>query len=343
VAPRARKSWKVQRVEVDEARLRATVEDLLCRRLGRAVAIQSLEREPSPFATLAPADILSVTLAGADRLCLFLKHVGDEESDHPEKNYFGREIRIYEELLSNSELPVPAYYGSAWNPGSKRLELYLEHIDGWNLKHHELEHWFTAGRRLARLHALLAAQRDRLRAADFLLRLDAPYFTGWADSAFSAVAAQSAELAARLAPIHGAYECVATLIAQQPATLVHNDPSPKNVIADVSLDPARICFIDWEMAGVGCGLLDLVHLKYGLDRESDGKLCAAYFAALDGTDLLPRTDDELGVLLAACALHKTMHRLAHCPAWGFGPERMAPFVDEAEAHFRTLDRGALAR
>ena len=36
------------------------------------------------------------------------------------------------------------YYGSRWNVETERQELYLEYVDDWNLKYHDLEHWFTA-------------------------------------------------------------------------------------------------------------------------------------------------------------------------------------------------------
>jgi aminoglycoside phosphotransferase (APT) family kinase protein len=112
-------------------------------------------------------------------------------------------------------------------------------------------------------------------------------------------------------------------------TLVHNDLAPKNVMADRSHHPARICFVDWEMAGVGCGLLDLVHLKHGLDPASDQKMCTAYCAELEGTGLLPSSPLELRQLFAACELHHTLYRLAHSNAWRLPPDRVAQWVADA--------------
>jgi hypothetical protein len=84
------------------------------------------------------------------------------------------------------------------------------------------------------------------------------------------------------------------------------------------------------MAGVGCGLLDLVHLKYGFDAETDRQLCEAYFAELAGTGLLPPSRFERERWLAACALHKTLYRLARARAWQVPAERVARWVAEAE-------------
>jgi Ser/Thr protein kinase RdoA (MazF antagonist) len=336
------KAWKFPTIEVDDRQLAATVEAVLSGSLGRAVSVQTLQREVNKFASLYPADILSVTLAGGERLSLYLKHLGREEADHPDKTCLEREVRIYEELLGDAvgaSLPVPRYYGSAWNPHSMHHELYLEYINGWNLKYQDIEHWYTAALNLGRFHAHFARHAGRLRECEFLLALDEAWFRKWAGKALSAVAEKSTELAARLEPILEDYDRVTAIIARQPATLVHNDLAPKNVLALPNAQPVRIFFIDWEMAGASCGLLDLVHLKYGLDRKSDQKMCDAYFEGVAGSGLLPADEGERSVVLAACALQKSMYRLAHHRYWGLPVERMAGFVAEAENHFREVRGG----
>ncbi len=324
------KSWEAQTINLDEARLRLTVEEVLQEALGRSVKISTLKHEPSPFATLFPANILHIRLQSGKRISLFLKHLGSEESDHPEKQCPDREIRIYEELLGNDNLPVVKYYGSRWNETSNRREVFLEYIDDWNLKYHELEHWFTAARRLAHLHAHFASQAEMLLACQYLLQFDAVYYYEWADRALLIVADQSAGLAADLEPVVKSYDRVVDVITRQPLTLVHNDPSPKNVIADRSSSPARICLVDWEMAGMGCGLMDLVHLKYGLDRENDQKMREAYGAELAGTGLLPSSPQDLGSLFAACEIHKTVYRLAHSKIWQLPLETVSQWVTEIQ-------------
>jgi thiamine kinase-like enzyme len=114
---------------------------------------------------------------------------------------------------------------------------------------------------------------------------------------------------------------------------VHNDLAPKNVLADRSADPARICFVDWEMAGLGCGVMDLVHLKHGLGPEDDREMCAAYCGELNGTGLLPDDPQERDALFAACELHQTLYRLAHLRPWKVPLARAAQWVDEARELF----------
>jgi aminoglycoside phosphotransferase (APT) family kinase protein len=317
------------RTAADDADLRRALERLLQRAAGAPVTISGLRRRPSPFATLFPAEVLSVVLAGGAEISLFVKHLGPERADHPDKQSRDREKRVYEELLGDEGLPVPRYYGSRPNEATGRLELFLEYVADWDLRYQSLDHWFTAARRLARLHAHFAGRAGKLSACDFLLRFDARYLHGWAGRALAVVGEQSADLAAELARVVGQYGRVCEALARQPLTLVHNDPAPKNVLADRSQDPARVCFVDWEMAGVGCGLMDLVHLKYGLDPADDATMCSAYCTELAGTGLLPRGPRDLSSLFAACEVHQTVYRLAFSKAWRLPPARVARWVAEA--------------
>jgi hypothetical protein len=317
--------------KADERKLRRVLERFVARSLARPVTVKSLVRHPSRFATLFPAEVLTIELDRGKRLSLFLKHLGGQEQpDHPEKRCREREVRIYERLLGSSALPVVRFYGSHWNEDSRRYELFLEYVDDLTLNYHGLEHWSTAARRLAHLHAHFASRAETLEECDFLLRLDEPHLQEWADRAVTSVSVRSAELAAKLSRIVERYDTPTAVLAAQPPTLVHNDLSPKNVIADRSAIPARICFIDWEMAGIGCGVMDIVHLKYGLDEGDDRKMRAAYCGELAGTALLPSSRAELSSVFAACELHRTLHRLAHVNFWQTPLETIARWV--ADAH-----------
>jgi thiamine kinase-like enzyme len=319
-----------------DGELSAALMMLLDRALGRDVVIQAIARQPSPFVTLYPAEVLTLTMSDGRHLKLFVKHLGPEQAAQPDKHCRDREVRVYDELLrGESDLPVPAYFGSIRNDVTDRHELYLEHVDDWSLQYHSLEHWFVAAARLADLHAHFASRAGELRASEFLLRLDEDYFDAWAGRAQLAVAQQSAPLGERLGTMRGTYRRVCDLLARQPVTLVHNDLACKNVIADRSRTPARICIVDWELAGVGCGLLDLVHLKYGLEPADDAKMVAIYRARLRA-ELLPADDREMARLLAACELHKTLYRLAHSPAWKLPLDKLAQWVAEAEVFLQRV-------
>ena len=317
---------------------RMAIERLVSKAHGRSVTIDGWGREASPVAVAGvfPVEVLRLSLRGETELALFVKQLGAEQADHPDKRCRDREPRLYEDLLGDEGLPVPRHYGSRRNEETGRLELYLEHVNDWSLKYQPLEHWFTAASRLAQLHVHFAPRAGELRSREYLLRLDAAYFHAWAARALAVVGQDAPQLARELEAVLGGYGRVAETLAAQPATLVHNDLAPKNVIADRSRVPARICFVDWEMAAVGCALMDLSHLKHGLDPASDEAMREAYFAQLEGTCLHPRGEAEMSRLLAACDLHHTLYRLAHSHTWRLPPGRVAQWVSEARDLARLL-------
>ena len=315
----------------DDRRLRGEAERVLARAWNAPVKIASLRREPSLFVSLFPAEVLSLVLGDGRELRLFVKHLGDEQRDHPDKQERDREIRVYEQLLGDSALPAAGYFGWERDERTGRRDVFLEYLPDWDLRYQPLDHWYAAAARLAQLHAYFAARPAQLASCDVLLRLDAAYLYAWAERAAAVVAGFSDALAGAFAGIVRRYEPVAGLIAAQPRTLVHNDLAPKNVLVDRTREPARIAFVDWEMAGTGCGVLDLVDLAYGLEPASDARMREAYCDALAGAALLP--DDPTGRerLFAACALHRTVYRLAHAPAWGVPAGTVREWIAEGTA------------
>jgi aminoglycoside phosphotransferase (APT) family kinase protein len=337
----AESSGETRPLSAAELGLRLRLESFISKVRGGVVQIKDWKREPSPFAIAGvfPVEVLRLSLEGGEEVLLFVKLMGPEQADHPDKQCRDREPRLYEDLLGGEALPVPKFYGSRWNELTNRREVYLEYVGDWSLKYQDLNNWFPAAQRLAQFHVHFARRPAVLQACDYLLRLDAQYFRQWAERALAVVATQSAELADDLAKVVKGYGDVADRLARQPLTLVHNDLAPKNVLADRSHHPARICFVDWEMAGVGCGLLDLVHLKHGLDPANDQAMCAAYSAELAGTGLLPSNPLELRRLFAGCELHHTFYRLAHSLLWQLPPERVTQWVADASDLARELHEG----
>lgn len=293
--------------------------------------VRSISRERSPFAHRSRAEIVTVVLADGTVQRRFVKRLAPET--HPDKRRRDREPLVFRRLLEpgwrERRVPAPRCYGSHRDAASHEHVLVLEHVDGWPLKYHGLEHWATAAGELARLHASFAASSGLLRRCDFLLRLDGDYFRAWAARASAAVAARAPASEGRVRRVLRDHDAVAEFLGAQPSTLVHNDLAPKNVVVEASSDPARICFVDWEMAGVGCGLLDLAHLLHGLDGRDRETVASAYWSELArARPPVAVTDRER--VLAACDLQNAVFRLAHIAAWGLDRATVADRVDELE-------------
>jgi len=301
----------------DAHRLQGVLEELL------SPEVTSLTRRPSDFEKRTPTEVVTVALANGDRVELFVKHLGFQV------HRFGRhdrEPRVYAELFANTPLPVPRYHGTRGGV------LVLEHVEGTPLHHHGLEEWLAAARALASLHAQFAGRQDELDAADFLLRVDADYLWTWADRAAAGVAdAYPAELATRVERMVGGWDRVVEGITAQPATLVHNHLSPKNVVVSSAAGGSRISIVDWEMAGVGCALEDLVHLRYQRLGETDDRaVLDEYVRHLDGTGLLPANARELRQSFVACELQRIVYKLGRSRQAAPSLDRVAHRVEYAE-------------
>jgi Phosphotransferase enzyme family len=307
--------------------LRAAVERVVEAQFGAAARVVSLSSEPSRFATASPAEVLTVGLRNGSTFRVFVKRLAADRSGNPDKRRRDREPMVYERLLAAPGLATPVFYGSRFDVKLRRRDVLLEYVDDWSLKYHGLDHWATATARLAALHAHFAREHEQLARSDFLLRLDRRYFSAWAGRAVAAVTSLSERLARALDRPLSRHDETMEVMCEQPVTLVHNDLAPKNVIADSSSTPARICIVDWELAGAGCGVLDLVHLVHGLEERQEQALCAAYCAELSCQGLLP-TGRELRRLLSACKLQNTLYRLAHLRQWGIGPTTAEEWVDD---------------
>jgi len=181
------------------------------------------------------------------------------------------------------------------------------------LKYQPLTSWYDSARALARLHAVAAADGE-LRDRPYLLRFDRDYFVGWLHRAIAAAGQSSVRAATTLEGLLRRYPHVTELLDGHLQTLVHNDLAPKNVLVAASSRSDRICFVDWELAGVGCGALDLALLKDGLAPEAQQQMVNAYCDGIAGMMPLPdRSTFER--LLAACNVHNWVYRVARSPKW----------------------------
>lgn len=310
------------------AQLAAAVRQMLTRRLGRPVRIRRIERAVSPFASQVPAETVTVCLEDGTTYRLFVKSPGDEDRAHPDKQCRDRELQVYRQLFAGRQLPVPRCLGGGWNESLGRHDLYLDYVNDWDLRYQRLAYWDLAASHLGGLQRAFARERVELLRHQYLQRLDAAYFRAWAQRASESLGWCASAQARRYVPVLEAADQWGKLLADQPATLVHNDLSAKNVLVDRTGRRPRVCIVDWELAGIGCGLLDLVHLSYGLDAGAAVRLRAGYLRAVGGTDLLP-PGGALPAVLAACSIHETNVRLWLSQRWTLPERQVAEWVSDA--------------
>lgn len=90
-----------------------------------------------------------------------------------------------------------------------------------------------------------------------------------------------------------------------------------------------MCAVDWEMAGLGPGLLDLAALSSGWDEAHRRELALAYRAALRPRPGWPPGEGELLALLDSASLCLAVQWLGWSPGWSPPPEHARDWLGEA--------------
>ena len=206
-----------------------------------------------------------------------------------------REPAVYRRLLGPRGIgPRCVAAGSDW--------IVLEQLDAqplWQIG--DGDTWVTVARWLARLH-------DRLADADTsdlpLVRHDSTLALRWRRRARNRGAPDS---------VLAAHERACARLLNLPSTLIHGDLYASNILVGVppepsgrfdSIDDVGVWPVDWELAGVGPGVLDLAALTAGWPSESPVRagMASAYLdaSALGRHGPRPCIDDLVAARLYVC-------------------------------------------
>ena len=260
-----------------------------------------VSRKPYAYGTSHRLDEIVVDRGDGSLMTMLRKDLGPAEK--PEFLHDTRRERLAYEILGGAGLGTPACYdsGEDW--------LLIEKIDGvelWQIG--ELETWVDVARWLARLHARFA---DDLPVADSLVMYDAAYLAVWPERAVWKHPT--------LAPIVARYPHVIDVLNRESPTLIHGEFYASNIL--VGRD--RVAPVDWEMAGIGPGVLDLAALLSGWSDDHRLTIQAGYGVAA-------------AEALAAARLHIAMQWLGWSPGWTPPPEHARDWLAEAFSAAREL-------
>src|SRR5207248_283234 len=156
--------------------------------------------------------------------------------------------------------------------------LFLERVAGQTLYEvGDFAVWERTAEWLARFHTRSACETGQ---PSFLLRYAEPFYRTWPARASEFLKAKSlprSEGCDRFDRLLRRYDRVVERLLSLPATLMHGEFYASNVLVQAAGDRLRICPIDWEMAAVGPGLIDLAALVAGNWTDGQrGRLVNAY-------------------------------------------------------------------
>jgi hypothetical protein len=207
-----------------------------------------------------------------------------------------RELEVYRSLLAGAELGTAELVAAVADSERDRYWLVVEKVRGTELYQvGEIEQWAEALRWLARCHDCFAGTAP----AEFLVRYDRSYFELWP---------------ARAKVNLTRYEAVVERLASLPTTLVHGELYASNVI----VGEGRVCPVDWELAGIGPGVLDVAALTTGWPDSERSMLADEYRRAL----VRPPDADRFAADLDCASLHLALQWLGWSPGWTPPPEHV---------------------
>jgi hypothetical protein len=273
---------------------------------------------------------------GGSRLAVIFKDlsrerlIGDARATKPAFLYEpAREIETYLRILAPAQLG-PSLVAAVTQPDPARHWLVLEKVPGvelWQVG--DVKVWEAVASWLGGFHARfepgLAATR---RANPRLLDYSTAWFEFWCERARSALESMGDRRASVLVRALDRYDTVISAIVALPRTLVHGEFYPSNVLVVAEEHPVRVCPVDWEMAGIGPGLLDLAALVGGWGHGERDRLTRAYVRGIGDGDPASRLE-SLHAELASCRLHLALQWLGWSTRWCPPPEHAHDWVGEA--------------
>jgi aminoglycoside phosphotransferase (APT) family kinase protein len=298
----------------------AALSDAVAAALQRPV--RAVARHPFPYSSSYRIEQLDVTDGDGRRLSLLFKDLSSGPPNAGKPAFAAdplREIGVYELVLGPGGVDAPACLGAHVDAARDRAWLFLELLEGrplWQIGDNEA--WTAAARWLAGLH-----ERPLPASAPRLLRYDAVWFGRWLERARARTPPGALDGLAR------GYQRVIDRLTGWPPCFVHGEFYPANVLLQSTDAGYRVRPLDWEMAGIGPGLLDLAALTAGGWGAAERRAYAlAYFAASPAW-LRRRGEADFLDALEHCRLHVAIQWLGWSAAWEPPGERAHDWLAEA--------------
>ena len=312
---------------------------------GDGADVLGLTRRPYRYATSAPLEEIRVRTGEGEELAAILKDLSRERLLDDARNSKPvflheplRELETYRRILSPAGIG-PRCIAAVAREDPPRYWLLIEKVPGvelWQVG--ELSVWEEVAGWLGRFHSRFAGRLDEVRAANpHLLELSDGWFRSWVERARAALAESTDRRASPLRRGLERYEEVIDPLAALPRTFVHGELYPSNVLVVREDDPVRVCPVDWEMAAIGPGSIDLAALVGGWGAAERESLVAAYRRGLAGAGATAPDPEALVADLSRARLQLALQWLGWSSEWRPPREHAHDWVGEALALTEELE------
>jgi aminoglycoside phosphotransferase len=280
-----------------------------------AIPGASVTRRPFAYATSFRIEELDVTGPGVTRSCFVAKHLGRGAlstqarwAKSPDLVSSAREVTVYRDLLSWAGLGTPAFVGGSYD--DRAGVLVIERVDGSPLTEiGDFSAWMAAATWLARMHTRLGTLVEQVPKC--LIRYEEPLLDTLARRGLDLAARNRLGSTDDRKSLGRKLERALESFRRRPATVVHGDLFPSNVV----VDGRRVAVVDWELAGVGPALRDLATLVSG--RWTNARRRALALAYRTEAALVGPVEDleTFEADLDLARLHLALCWLGSSPQW----------------------------
>jgi hypothetical protein len=329
---------------VGDADLSGVLEGELCRFFGKKLRIATLQRRISEYCSSYIIEELDVTFEDGMTLQLIFKDLSRAAlltgAGQIKPSFFYnplREIDTYRKILSQHALGTAKCFGSFADPATKRYWLFLERMPPvllWQMG--SIEIWNEVASWLGGMHTYLVREAE-IRESQHIAHLliyDEKFYRRWIDRAVRFIdegdTTPGREAAAFIGWLAERYDSVIERLLAMPVTVIHGEFYASNVLMDIRPMQFRICPVDWEMAAVGPGLIDLAGLTSGNWTVSQKNgMARAYHDALPDSSPAKVEWREFLANIECCRLHQSVQWLGWAPGWTPPPEHAHSWLKEA--------------
>jgi thiamine kinase-like enzyme len=312
--------------------LRSAIEKIFSR------PVLNVNRQLSPYSSSYSLEELEIAFLDGGTATVIFKNLGPDamlQKARAVKPGFLynplREIQVYCSVLAQLNAGTPKLYGAVVEETIDRYWLFIEKVTAEQLYEcGDIQIWLDAARWLARFHASAACERTRAQSvAPQILDHDKAYYWRWFHRAHDSVGS-------RLDKMMTGYQRVVDVLVALPRTLIHGEFYASNILIQAQENSLRICPVDWEMAAIGPGLLDVAALASGnWKREERLRIVEAYYSALPDA-LRPK---NLTTAFDCCQLHMALQWLGWSDNWSPYPAHAHDWLNEA---LRLADEDSMA-
>ncbi|HEX6186672.1 MAG TPA: phosphotransferase [Pyrinomonadaceae bacterium] len=314
----------ISEVAVSTEALQRVLEQQLGEHFGSPCVIVRLTRRSSEYHSSYPIEELNVVLADGTSLDLIFKNLSESallagaQAAKPQliRNP-RREIEIYRSILSREKLGSPIFYGAKDDDRNREYWLFIEDVPGLELYQvGETFAWQETARWLARMHSCFSDRVSELENNSNLLNHDGEFYWTWIGRAKEFAQTDSLEARNEIEKLFHGFESVVERLTRLPRTLIHGEFYASNILVEQASDGLRVCPVDWEMAGVGPGLMDLAALVSGNWTDNERRAIArAYHQTMTESEVPGLAEPEFWIALDYCRLALAVQWLGWSRSW----------------------------